>query len=445
MMCNEYKCKKQPIFNIVGEKALYCLEHKLDIMVDVKNKICLEPSCKTRPSYNNPGKNVALYCSEHKLGEMVNVVSKTCLELSCEKQPAYNNPGEKITLYCSEHKLDRMINVKNKTCLEPSCKKQPIFNVLSEKIALFCSDHKLDEMIDVKHKTCLEPSCITRPIYNLPGTKVALYCLEHKLDVMVDVKHKTCSEKLCKSRPTFNIPGHSPAFCTKHKKEGYIKNPTRKCSSCNSISIFGKNSNDGAEHCYLHKEDDEINLIERKCSECEMTYILNEYGICDYCDPRTREKVIRKEIVIKNLLDKNNIKYNSHDRTIENGNRLVCGQRRPDFLFDCNEYFLCLEVDENQHRVENYSCECKRMFEIVGSIGMPVFFLRYNPDSFKNIDGRKSRISTSKRHDILLRAVKSLLECPPKDESEFIRIRYLFYDGWFDGDIDYETIKYKHN
>ena len=37
-MCKEKDCKKQPSYNIEGEKALYCLTHKTDEMVDVKNK-----------------------------------------------------------------------------------------------------------------------------------------------------------------------------------------------------------------------------------------------------------------------------------------------------------------------------------------------------------------------------------------------------------------------
>ena len=40
--CIEKGCNKYPTFNIEGEtKALYCLEHKLEGMVNVRNNKCV--------------------------------------------------------------------------------------------------------------------------------------------------------------------------------------------------------------------------------------------------------------------------------------------------------------------------------------------------------------------------------------------------------------------
>lgn len=138
-------------------------------------------------------------------------------------------------------------------------------------------------------------------------------------------------------------------------------------------------------------------------------------------------------------MDNHGIKYESHDKMIKFG----CNRRRPDFLFNCGSYNLCLEIDEFQHKAQQYSCECVRIYDIVNSIGMPVFFLRYNPDDFKKPSGRMAKIIEQKRHEILLRALDHCLKMPPKSEKEFIRIRYLFYDGWIETDTDYEIIEYK--
>ena len=47
-MCKEKGCKKQPVFNAEGETtALYCSAHKLEGMVDVKNKNCKSDWCST--------------------------------------------------------------------------------------------------------------------------------------------------------------------------------------------------------------------------------------------------------------------------------------------------------------------------------------------------------------------------------------------------------------
>ena len=47
-------------------------------MVDVKNKKCLEPDCDIRPLYNYNNETKGLYCNEHKLDDMINVKSKRC-------------------------------------------------------------------------------------------------------------------------------------------------------------------------------------------------------------------------------------------------------------------------------------------------------------------------------------------------------------------------------
>ena len=53
MPCNHPDCKTLPIYNYEGEtKAIYCATHKLDGMIDVKNKSCNHPDCKTQPIYN---------------------------------------------------------------------------------------------------------------------------------------------------------------------------------------------------------------------------------------------------------------------------------------------------------------------------------------------------------------------------------------------------------
>ena len=49
--CIENDCEIQPIFNYPNEKnRLYCNTHKLDGMINVKDRRCLTPLCDTRPS-----------------------------------------------------------------------------------------------------------------------------------------------------------------------------------------------------------------------------------------------------------------------------------------------------------------------------------------------------------------------------------------------------------
>ncbi len=56
------------------KKTLYCKEHKLPDMIDIKNINCLE--CNKRASFNFNYEKKPVYCNTHKLPEMINVVKK---------------------------------------------------------------------------------------------------------------------------------------------------------------------------------------------------------------------------------------------------------------------------------------------------------------------------------------------------------------------------------
>jgi hypothetical protein len=137
-------------------------------MIDVKSKTCLHPQCNKGPSFNKEGKTTALYCSIHKLEGMIDVKSKTCIE--CKKGPSYNKEGQTKPLYCTTHKKDGMINVISKTCIE--CKKGPSYNKEGETLALYCLTHKKEGMVNVKSKTCKSEWCLTQVNEKYDG-----YCL----------------------------------------------------------------------------------------------------------------------------------------------------------------------------------------------------------------------------------------------------------------------------
>ena len=61
-------------FNKEGEtKALYCAKHKLEDMISIKSKYCIDEDCNTTPCFNYEGENKGLYCYKHKLDEMIDV------------------------------------------------------------------------------------------------------------------------------------------------------------------------------------------------------------------------------------------------------------------------------------------------------------------------------------------------------------------------------------
>ena len=86
---------------------------------------------------------------------------------------------------------------------------------------------------------------------------------------------------------------------------------------------------------------------------------------------------------------------------------------------------LIVEVDEYKHRGASYSCDERRMYEIVKQVGLPCVFIRYNPDDKKS------------DYSVLLKMVKDYLE-KDIDEIDFeeeisghknigLKVVYLFY------------------
>jgi hypothetical protein len=197
-MCNRKNCKVRPSFNIIGAKnPIYCAGHKLEGMVNVKDKTCIHEGCNVIPVYNVVGSTKRLYCVSHKLEGMVDVKHKTCIHENCKIRPIYNIQGNKMAVYCSAHKLEGMVNVVDRTCIYQDCKIIPNYNTQGSKTANYCSSHKLEGMVDVKNKTCIHEGCRVQANYNTEYTKTALYCAGHKLEGMVNVKNKTCKSEWC--------------------------------------------------------------------------------------------------------------------------------------------------------------------------------------------------------------------------------------------------------
>jgi len=336
----------------MGEnKRLYCSVHKLDGMIDIKNKNCIHIGCNKRPSYNKKGEKSRLYCFEHKLDGMINIGSKICIHEGCKIYPLFNKNGEKIPLYCLEHKLEGMVDVINKKCIHPGCKTRPNFNKVGEKSKMYCFNHKLEGMVDVINKKCIHPMCKTRPNFNKEGEKIPLYCVLHKLDGMIDVINKKCIHPDCIIQPQFNKEGERAIFCALHKLEGMVDVRHKKCKSewC-STRATGKY--DGyCFYCY-------INLFPDK--------------------PASRNYKNKERAVIDYVKTNFNLPWVS-DKVINGG----CSRRRPDLLLDLIEQIIIVEVDENQHIDYDCSCENKRIMELSQDLEhRPIVFIRFNPDDY---------------------------------------------------------------
>jgi hypothetical protein len=421
--CHYGDCKTRPIYNAKGEKkGKYCKDHRLDGMIDVVNPKCENDDCIKQPVFNVRGKKKGRFCKDHCLDGMVDVVNQRCEDNGCEKIPTCNFPGINSARFCTEHKIDGMIDIISIFCEMDDCQVRAVYNIQAERKGRFCKDHKLDGMVDVINKKCEIDDCNTRPSFNFRGIKKGRFCMEHKLDGMICITHPLCDYENCNTRATCGLLGRPATRCSRHRQQGTIRYPTRICCN-NRCKLLGTHEYEGQRYCQDHSPQDAINLGIATCIVCGFDDVLT-YGKCSTCDPQII--IIHRHIKeerIKDILTAEGIPF-IHDSILDS---MSCGRERPDFQIDCGTHYIYVEVDENQH--DSYPCECEqiRMINIVNVRGMPVRWIRYNPDVYEPIKGQQ-QMKKEKREEKLLEHIIWGMQHSPQEDGNFSSIMYLFYD-----------------
>jgi hypothetical protein len=139
--------------------------------------------------------------------------------------------------------------------------------------------------------------------------------------------------------------------------------------------------------------------------------------------------------------------YTLHDRAIALGlDPSVYGNSRPDWVWILPDRWIVLECDEQQHKGKTYSCERRRELQICNVAGsMPVFFLRFNPDTFKTAS-KSSRVKVAAetmpvRHAAVVAAIKNAVEQVNPTGLTFTN---LFFDCNCIGSGGAHACKFKH-
>jgi hypothetical protein len=245
---------------------------------------------------------------------------------------------------------------------------------------------------------------------------------------MIDIVHSRC-EYDCNTRASYGIPGSRPSACAKHKTEGMCKRPLLRCiaDDCKEKAFYGTYY---PQHCEEHREESEQNLCLRKCKNCSNIEICNDEGLCfEYCinSDLFRRSKHHKELRVENLL-RREIQEQPYacDKIIDS----ACNKKRPDLIYDCETHHLVVDIDEHQHDSYDRACEIIRMIEICQAVGMPVIFIRYNPDNYTDSQFKKNPIMKVKREQILVEWVRHCMTASPRTPEEFLRVVYLFYNGF---------------
>lgn len=95
-------------------------------------------NCTRRSSFNVASIPNPLYCKQHAVDGMINVRTTNCSQDGCTIQPSFNVLGSKRAGYCKQHAADGMVAILRSTrCSHVMCKKVPNFYVLGSKTGVY--------------------------------------------------------------------------------------------------------------------------------------------------------------------------------------------------------------------------------------------------------------------------------------------------------------------
>ena len=273
-----------------------------------------------------------------------------CQHDGCNKHKLFGFDGHKAQYYHT-HRAPGMINVVHKCCVYTDCKTRVTFAFEGHK-RQYCASHCLIGMIDANNKHCQYDQCGKHAKFGYQGNK-ALFCGQHRLNAMVDLKHKCCEYDDCNKQAHFGYQSNKPAYCSVHRLRDMTDVVSLKCKTEGCGTLTSKQINKGyCLHCFMHVFPNEKIAHNYKIKENEvLNFIVEKFSSCT---------VVR-------------------DRRIQDG----CSARRPDVHIDLGEQLIVVEVDENQHKAYDCSCENKRIMDLSRDVGhRHIVFIRFNPDSY---------------------------------------------------------------
>ncbi len=431
--CEVSGCPKYPCFNVPGKKTgIRCKKDALVGMVDVENsETCQKPGCPTRPYFNQPGEKKGLYCEEHAPTGCINVRRNTCRDPGCPKTAQFNEIGKKSGLYCGEHVgkyFATYANVTVKHCLEPDCVKVAQYNELGKKEALYCGEHVVKyftKYVNVIVKLCREPDCTIIPCFNTPGEKVGMYCLEHAIKNLKSYASivRTCATEGCTKRPNFNQPGETLGlWCKADAPEGCVNVKSKQCiePGCVLQPAYNEPGKTVGIYCSEHgklrlKQCEDV--LNKRCDVCQtrrrnLDYSDSQSASCAQCYWDNVSNVLKDKTPDQINAELRKIKYLKFkevrvtqylmdimptDEWPFYYQQMVVtynGQLPPKRYFvdvECKKsgFVMVIENDEEQHR--STSCDLQRIADVTAAYGCHTVFIRFNPDSYKNKNDKRTQ------------------------------------------------------
>jgi hypothetical protein len=122
------------------------------------------------------------------------------------------------------------------------------------------------------------------------------------------------------------------------------------------------------------------------------------------------------------------------DITLTQDKRVECHLYRPDFVIDMGSHAIVIEIDENQHKSYDTSCNNRRLMSIFEGLGSrPMIMIRFNPDGYDNVPSCWTRNHTlvnekdwNERLETLRERIVYWMDNEPERELSF---EHYFFGG----------------
>jgi hypothetical protein len=122
------------------------------------------------------------------------------------------------------------------------------------------------------------------------------------------------------------------------------------------------------------------------------------------------------------------------DITLTHDKRVDCHLYRPDFVIDMGSHTIVVEIDENQHKSYDTSCNNRRLMSIFEGLGTrPMVMIRFNPDNYDNVPSCWTKNHTlaheeewKQRLEILRQRIVYWMNNEPERELSFEHLFFTF-------------------
>jgi len=410
-------------------RRTHCDAHGRELgLVPRRRPLCRAPGCERRPLYGAPRALRATHCATHgrPLG-LVNVASAHCRDPGCTKVASYGAPGTTTVTHCAVHgRPAGLVIMRKHRCREPGCETGASHAAPGAKTPTHCAVHGAARGYTGVKKPCAVQGCSNRVSHKAPGSGGgATHCAFHgQQEGFVEVNRNQC--QLCPSRAMFGTAGCNPVRCARHvDRRTMVKRPKQRCAKCRASGVLEVAG--GTRFCETHAPPGAANLGLLPCASCGLEGVLVN-GTCETCDPGRVARVRHaKEDGVAWALQEAGIPVSARDVVLEPG--AACDRARPDFQVPGRDgaWWVYVECDEHQHAHIPWECEVVRMRNLAEVRGVPVAFVRFNPDGY--VGGTTRTLSLAARYEVLVHHVKDAVQRGP-GPGAVVSVLRLFYDGF---------------